>query len=266
MANIWRREISNDLEAESPQELYESLESGCFINDSNVHASRFIFDDFWEATAGGAYSLTLDPGGYSVTGILMNPLSARMINAGIGSHSLTGFAAYPIKGSFINNSPGNYSLIGYDAGLVYYVPAIFINAESGNYSLTGVLSNFSITRMINVEGGNYEINGPDASTTIGHFLSVNPGAFVLSGADISNMLQRIMNSSPGAYVLNGLETLLRLTDVIMIVNPGTYNFSGNETWAQLNVREFPIDGPNLIISARGKLLKKIDGIIYLEIS
>jgi hypothetical protein len=78
----------------------------------------------------------------------MTPLAARLINAASGSHTLTGIAATPIRGAFVNSAPGAYSLIGYDAGLVYYVPAIFINAESGNYALSGLPAGFLSSRML----------------------------------------------------------------------------------------------------------------------
>lgn len=53
----------------------------------------------------------------------------------------------------------------------------------------------------------------------------------------------------------------------MNAGPGAYVVVGSEAWAQLNLKEFPAgEVPDLIMSVKGKLLKRVDGTTYLEVS
>jgi hypothetical protein len=88
---------------------------------------------------------------------------------------------------------------------------------------------------MSAEGGIYVVSGVNASVVVGRILATDPGAYVLSGADLTALVERLISTEPGVYTVTGLDAIIKLSDIIMSAEGGSYVIIGSATRALLEV-------------------------------
>lgn len=106
-----------------------------------------------------AYTLSADPGTYSVTGQSATLVAAYNLNAESGTYSVTGNAATLNASYNLISSSGNYSVTGSDVALTARYE---LNAGSNSYSITGSSATVTASYNLSADAGSYSVTGVDA--------------------------------------------------------------------------------------------------------
>jgi hypothetical protein len=122
----------------------------------------------------GAYTLNLETGVYSFTGIDATLTKDSKLTLDSGTYALSGSNASLLKGLILEASSGTYSLTGSDASVLY---THLLNASSGSYSITGSDATLTYTPTsgaytLNLESGAYLLTGSNVT-------------FISSGAEVT---------------------------------------------------------------------------------
>ena len=115
--------------------------------------------------AGGAYTLNLESGVYSLIGSDLTLVKNSILTLESGTYGITGTNATLVKGYFLETSAGSYSLTGSDATVLH-------------------------SRLLDASSGTYTINGADATLTYtptsgAYSLNAESGAYLLTGSDVT---------------------------------------------------------------------------------
>jgi len=156
--------------------------------------------------AGGAFELSLDPGGYALTGSVAGLLAARALNAEPGAYSLSGLLASLDRGFLLNAEAGSYALTGAATTLI---ADRLLSADAGTYTLTGNIANLLADRILSADPGVYSVTGAEAELVFisaGAFeLNLEPGVYALTGSDAGVLADRILSLDAGVYVVTGIS-------------------------------------------------------------
>jgi len=122
----------------------------------------------------GAYTLNLETGVYSFSGIDATLTKDSKLTLDSGTYTLSGSNASLLKGLILEASSGSYSISGNDASLFY---THLLNASSGSYAITGSDATLTYTPTagaytLNAESGAYVLLGQDVT-------------FVYSGSEVT---------------------------------------------------------------------------------
>jgi hypothetical protein len=181
------------------------------------------------AAAGGpaAYSLTCDPGSFSVTGVAATTVAGRMITASPGGFALTGVLALTARGMFVSAATGAYALAGVQASTL---ADRMVVASPGSFAHSGVAASTLADRVLSASPGSFSVGGVDATfvyvPVVGAFtLSADPGSFALSGAAVGALASRALDATPGSFAVAGIQasaTAGRMASA----DPGAFGLSG----------------------------------------
>jgi len=216
-----------------------------------------------------AYSLNVDPGEYSVSGVASGVLADRLISTVPGSYGVTGINTTLSRGYSIPAESGGYLVAGVSASVL---ATRLLDANPGDYTVTGVLANILANRILNAESGSYLISGLDTllsrgfilialpgeyiltgfdaellKETTGFFLLADPGTYGVAGSDTALLAARVLNAESGIYIASGVNAAI-VADRILAADPGAYVVTGLEaiTLAQrllnANLGEYTITG------------------------
>lgn len=126
-----------------------------------------------------AFTLTADPGTYSIVGSAANLISARKIAADPGVYTITGSDAALKKGFTLLADFGVYTVTGSNAGLL---KASRIAADPGVYTLVGSNANLLRALRLLADSGVYSIAGSDATFRRTYIMTANSGVYVITGS------------------------------------------------------------------------------------
>jgi len=127
---------------------------------------------------GGAYSLALDAGSFTLTGADIAFLRTYLIPMSAGSFTLTGA----------------------DANFLY---SRIFNLDGGSFTLSGEAANFLFGYIASLESGSFTLTGADINFLYGYNLSASGGSFVLTGSALDFFRNYIFEMTGGTYVLTG---------------------------------------------------------------
>lgn len=155
-----------------------------------------------------AYTLTAEPGTFTLTGQATGLRAARQLAAAAGTFTLTGNAAglirgYPLAagtGTFVltgqaaalradrklTAATGAFTLTGVAADLIYTPAsgAYTLAAGTGVFALTGNVAGLTAARKLTAAAGSFTLTGVAAGLTrSGYRLVAGAGAFALTGND-----------------------------------------------------------------------------------
>lgn len=178
------------------------------------------------SVSAAAFTLSADPGSYSLTGFAASLLSDRLLTAAPGAYTLTGANAGALAGRLLSGNPGSYALTGFDASLL---AARLLTAEPGAYVLTGSAASLLADRLLTAAPGSYSLTGAAAEllfTSAGNFVLVaDPGAYAITGAAAGLLADRMLSANPGTYAVTGAPASV-LADRLLTAAPGAYALSG----------------------------------------
>jgi len=145
---------------------------------------------FVPVSAGGAttYTLTAQPGSYSLTGISATLLKSKLITAQTGSYTYT----------------GNTATLTFVPNTAVYT----LTAQTGTYNYSGTSASISRHRNLTASSGAYNINGQQVTitrTTLTpvYTLTALPGSYSLSGSVATILKHRSLTAQTGAYTYMG---------------------------------------------------------------
>jgi hypothetical protein len=188
-----------------------------------------------------AYTLTVDPGSYALTGKVANVLRGRFITNAPGSYALAGNTANLLRGRLLSGSPGSYAVSGVTAGLTRsrlfiasagaytitedaanLLQGRLLSGATGSYNVTGAAANTLFNRALSAVAGVYGLTGTEAQLLQGHVLSTLAGAYDLTGSTANVLRGSMLSAAPGAYALSGANTGLLFYRVL---NAGTGEYT-----------------------------------------
>jgi len=112
---------------------------------------------------------------------------AYTLNLETGSYSFTGLDAVLLRNSQLTLDSGSYSLTGSNASLL---KGLILEASSGTYTLSGSNASLLYTHLLSASSGTYTINGADATLTYTpasgtYTLNAESGTYLLAGSDVT---------------------------------------------------------------------------------
>ena len=189
------------LTATEVRNLYQETKNG------NPNRWRWLLRGAWfppDQGGGTAYTLNLEAGSYTVTGVALTPLWHRRLNLAAGSYTITGAAATLLANRKLNCEAGSYSITGASATLLANRN---INLAAGSYTITGAALTPLWHRKINLAAGSYTITGAAAELVKGgsttYTLSLDAGSYSITGAALTPLWHRRLNLAAGSYTITG---------------------------------------------------------------
>lgn len=181
-------------------------------------------------SAGGAYSLSVTSGAYTLSGNDSQLVATRLLQATAGAYSVTGNDAVLTKGTALAVTPGAYAISGNDAALLV---ARLLSLTAGSYAITGNNAALTAARSLTATAGAYSITGSDVQLTytpVGSYsLQVTPGAYAIVGSDAVLTAARRLALTAGAYAVTGSNVVLTYGVMhTLTVTPGSYTYTGND--------------------------------------
>lgn len=155
------------------------------------------------------YTLTANPGTYSLTGGTASLKVGRKITANAGSYTLSGGSAVLKAGRRLTANAGTYSLTGGSATLTKSVAGISytLTANPGTYALTGGAASLKAGRQITALAGAYGITGGSAQLKTGRVLTAVAGSYQVTGGSATltktGAVAYTLTALPGVYQLTG---------------------------------------------------------------
>lgn len=171
-----------------------------------------------QGTAGGTnYTLTANPGTYSLTGGAASLKVGRNITANAGAYTLTGGSAVLKVGRKITANAGSYALTGGSATLTKSVAGISytLTANPGTYALSGGAASLKAGRQITALAGAYGVTGGSAQLKTGRVLTALAGSYQVTGGGATltkiGAVAYTLTALPGDYQLTGGSAELTVT-------------------------------------------------------
>ena len=179
--------------------------------DFRVYSGSSALDTYtvtprWTLGSGGAYSLALAQGTYTLTGQAVAMRAARKMA--------------PVQGS--------YSLTGQAVTLTYGAGAKVIGIGQGTYSLTGQAVALRVARTLAAGQGSYTLTGQSVGTKYGRKMAAAQGSYSLTGQTVGLKGGRKIAIGTGTYALTGQNVTLTYgaTAASIAIGQGTYTLSG----------------------------------------
>ena len=122
-----------------------------------------------------AFTLAVDIGAYTLSGITSNLEYGRVLGAAVGSYSKSGTSANLEYGHVLVGAIGSYALSGIAASLE---SGRVLDAAVGSYSESGVAANLEYGHVVSAVGGSYALAGTAATLTFGEIESADLGSTV----------------------------------------------------------------------------------------
>lgn len=180
----------------------------------------------WTLGTGGAYSLALAQGTYTLTGQAVATRAARKMAAAQGSYSLTGQAVtltYGAAAKVIGIGQGTYSLTGQAVALRV---ARTLAAAQGSYALTGQAVGTKYGRKMAAAQGAYALTGQTVGLKGGRKIAIGQGTYAFTGSNA--LADYAITIGSGTYALTGQNVTLTYgaTAASIAIGQGTYTLSG----------------------------------------
>lgn len=150
------------------------------------------------------FTLTADPGVFTLTGQDATLLVDRGIQAAPGAFTLTGQDAEFLRDYVLQADPGAFILTGQSANLG---AAIELQADPGSFIVTGQDATLNTGRGLAAEPGSFVLAGQDAALTRTYVLFADPGPFIVTGQDATLVKNIPLFADPGAFVVTGKDFL-----------------------------------------------------------
>lgn len=180
-----------------------------FLNQSDP--DNFGTSSEYIEIAGGGELLTIDSGGYSLSGGSLGLIHSSNLIAGSGTYSLTGSQVNLLSDRKLITDNGSYDLTGTDVTLVYTpIPGgDSLVIESGAFNLNGPGINLKASRLISLNNGSYNLTGQNVSLSYASSLVANNGPYALTGDNVGLFANRVIITNNGSYTLSGTSAVLK---------------------------------------------------------
>jgi len=163
----------------------------------------------YAVSGAAAYSLTANPGSFSLSGASIGAIADRLLSASPASISLTGYDAGTFAGRVVSASPGAINLSG--ASITALVDRM-LSASPGAIVLTGFDADLVYVvpgaYVLDAMPGVFVLTGADAAAIVGRVLVANPGVFQETGFSTTELVDRVLSGQIGVYVLSGYDAAL----------------------------------------------------------
>jgi hypothetical protein len=185
--------------------------------------TRRLYVDYGGGAA-TAYSLTADPGSYSLAGSDAATRMGRRLTGDAGSYAVTGSEASLRVGHVLVTDAGAFLLTGSAAttraGRV-------LTADTGSYVSTGSAATFRRGYVLSLDAGAYALTGAVATLvkTGALSLTADPGVYAITGAEATLLVTRLLSADAGSYSVTGIDALLRQHRALT-GDPGAYAATG----------------------------------------
>lgn len=200
--DVGATDVGTDLSADSAFALTIDFDGVTRSGTWDVGAHQYVAG----GGGGGSYTLTADPGAFTLSGANAAMRAGRRLVADAGSFALTGVNAGLRVARRLTADSGSFALTGTDTTLR---AARRLTADSGTFVLSGQVATMRAARRLAADSGAFALAGGDIAIVLGTTLTAESGAFVLSGADAALRRQLVCVALPGAFVLIGPDAALR---------------------------------------------------------
>lgn len=187
----------------------------------------FDANDFDQAAAAKAYTLTAAPGTFGLSGAPASLRVTRALVGGNGSFSLTGSTATLRAGRKVTAAVGVITLSGALAALT---ASRKLTAAPGAYALQGADASLTVARRLAAAAGAFTLAGGDAQLVYtpiapGQVIAAASGQFVLTGSAVAMRVTRRVHAQGGSFALAGAAAAIRYSGR-MSAGPGAFAVSG----------------------------------------
>ncbi len=182
-------------------------------------------------TAGGGELLTIDSGGYLLSGGTLGLIHNSNVIAGSGTYSLTGTQVNLLSSRKLIADNGSYDLTGTDLTLVYTpIPGgDSLVIESGALNLNGSGINLKASRLISLNNGSYNLTGQSIALTYNAKTVTNSGNYALVGSNVNLSANRVIIALSGSYSLIGSAVTLNYSgEVTQNIGSVTAGFAADK--------------------------------------
>jgi len=166
--------------------------------------------EYIEVTSGGEL-LTIDSGGYLLSGGTLGLIHNSNVIAGSGTYSLTGTQVNLLSSRKLIADNGSYDLTGTDVTLVYTpIPGgDYLVIESGAFNLNGSGINLKASRLISLNNGSYNLTGQSIALIYNAKTIIDSGSYALIGSNVNLFSNRVIIAVNGSYTLSGTSVILK---------------------------------------------------------
>jgi hypothetical protein len=155
-------------------------------------------------TTAANYSITADPGSYSLSGVNASLDRTYIITAAAGTYAYTGVDANL-------NKTGSYSM----------------TADPGAFVIAGTDASLQKGNKLSADAGAYAVSGTDASLKVGRSITAGPGSYVITGTAVTFKRSYVVAAGIGAYTYTGIDAALTKTgSYSLTADPGSYITAG----------------------------------------
>lgn len=212
-------------------------------NNSGTYGGSFFLEIEAKDAGGSAYTLTADPGSYTVTGSNAGLKWGHKVGAGTSSYAVTGSVAGLKRGYKVGAASASYAIAGqaatvkWDRKLAAAVDAYTLTgstanmykgrtmaADSGAYSVAGFATTLRKTSRMSAEAGGYTLVGSNATLGKTQLMPAGSGSYALVGSPATFRSGFKVVGDVGAYGLAGSPKTLR-KGYSLSIETGTYTFS-----------------------------------------
>lgn len=168
------------------------------------------------------YTLTADPGSFSLSGQAAGLIASRLLPASAGSYAITGQAAGMSRSRSLPASTGSFSIAGQAAALLAsrVLPAavgqyaitgqaasllrsLRLPASAGSFAISGQAAGMIASRLLPAAAGVINITGQSAGFTASHILQASPGSYAVAGQAAGLTAHRVLVAAVGHFTLTG---------------------------------------------------------------
>lgn len=214
-----------------------------------------------QAGGGGAYTLTLDSGSYTRTGVLASVVATRKVTLSPSSYAITGVANSFKVGRGLTLSPSSYTRTGVAASFFqarkltlgsssYTLTGFLASVTStrkltlaiSSYSLTGSPASFFLARKINLASSSYTYTGFQGSVKADRSVNLVADNYTIAGYTASTFISRTFIASPTTFTFNGVNASLTSPKALN-ASPTSYSLTGQNASVtkQYNINAYPAD-------------------------
>lgn len=146
------------------------------------------------------YTLTCDPGSFSLTGQSTTLTAQRKISADSASYSFSGQDVTFKRALRLSTANGSYLFTGED---IILQKGFNFSVDPGSYSFSGANITFLVARRLPCDPGSFNVTGQNAGLIKASNLLVDPGVFNLTGQNVFLFAQRKLIADSGLFSLSG---------------------------------------------------------------
>jgi len=179
------------------------------------------------AVGGASFTLDIDPGSYTYSGVNVALEHDQTLALDAGSYSYGGVNVALEHNQTLVLDAGSYTYSGVDVALEHDQTLVI---AAGSYTYSGVdvsLEYGGVDPVINLDVGSYTYSGADVALEHDQTLTLDAGSYTYSGADVALEHDQTLVIAAGSYAYGGVDVALEYdANLVLVLDAGAYTTAG----------------------------------------